>query len=193
MEKQFDKREFCRYDILIPSFSYIIAIILYSIIFLAIEESFKDHRKEYVFVEGRSNPPRFEILSKKTSKNLSLSVHNSYREIATWPDSVKSSSGEDRYGTRRAESKRRRRRRRRRRKSGKGCWGIRSPVFLYSQISGEEERAEWSGAGVIYAKSVMPVKRGPACTFSGSHLGVPSFLRGLGDRLTDLCARSPRA
>ena len=65
MEKQFDKREFCRYNILIPSFSYIIAIILYSIIFLAIEESFKDHKKEYVFVEGRSNPPRFEILSKK--------------------------------------------------------------------------------------------------------------------------------
>lgn len=46
---------------------------------------------------------------------------------------------------------------------------------------------------MIYAKSVMPVKRGPACTFSGSHLGVPSFLRGLGDRLTDLCAPDRRA
>lgn len=117
-------------------------------------------------------------------------------EITSWPDSVKSSSGEDRYGTR---SRREEEEEEGRGKSGKGCWGIRSPVFLYSQISGgrgrgeEGGRAERSGAGVIYAKSVMPVKRGPACTFSGSHLGVPSFLRGLGDRLTDLCAPDRRA
>lgn len=50
-----------------------------------------------------------------------------------------------------------------------------------------EQESERSGAGVIYAKSLILAKRGPACTLSSSHLGVRMFLRGLGSIDRPVC------